>query len=50
MILGGAVLSRLAHGRYAFLIGVATLDLTIAVALVGSSYVFWQRQSPRRSR
>ncbi len=43
MILLGAVLSRMAHGHYAFLIGVAALDFSIAMALLGSSYVFWQR-------
>ena len=42
MIATGATLSRLAHGSYPFLIGVALLDLSIAVALLGSSYVFWQ--------
>ena len=43
MITTGAVLSRLAHGRYPFLIGVALLDLSIAVALLGSSYTFWPK-------
>lgn len=42
MIATGATLSQLAHGHYPFLIGVALLDLSIAVALLGSSYVFWQ--------
>jgi hypothetical protein len=42
MILTGAALSKLAHGNYTFLLGVAGLDLTIAIALLGSSYVFWQ--------
>jgi hypothetical protein len=42
MILTGATLSFLAHGSYPFLLGVAGLDLTIAVALLGSSYVFWK--------
>jgi hypothetical protein len=45
MILGGATLSRLAHNNYAFLIGVAVLDLSIAVALLGSSYVFWKQEA-----
>jgi hypothetical protein len=44
MALGGGTLSRLAHGNYPFLIGVAALDLSIAVALLGSSYVFWIRR------
>lgn len=43
MIFTGVTLSRLAHGNYWFLIGVATLDLSIAMALLGSSYIFWQR-------
>jgi len=41
MILAGITLSQLAHNHYPFLIGVAILDFTIAIALVGSSYVFW---------
>jgi hypothetical protein len=41
MILVGTTLSRLAHNHYAFLIAVAVLDLGIAIALLGSSYVFW---------
>ncbi len=40
MIMTGAVLSEAAHNNYPFLIGVATLDFSIAVALLGSSYVF----------
>lgn len=43
MILIGAALSNLAHGNYPFLLGIAALDLTIAMALFGSSYVFWKR-------
>lgn len=42
MILTGAALSRLAHGQYAFLIGVVILDLSLAIGLLGSSYVFWK--------
>ena len=42
MILTGATLSYQAHGNYPFLLGVAGLDLAIAVALLGSSYVFWK--------
>ena len=44
MILIGAALSNLAHGNYPFLIGIAALDFTIAVALLGSSYVFWKQE------
>ena len=45
MIVTGATLSRMAHDNYPFLIGVAVLDLSIAVALLGSSYVFWQQKA-----
>jgi hypothetical protein len=45
MIATGVTLSRLAEGQYLFLLGVAALDLTIAVALLGSSVVFWHRQA-----
>lgn len=43
MILLGMTLSRLAHGSYPFLLGVATLDLSIATALLASSVAFWRR-------
>ena len=45
MILIGVTLSRLAHNNYPFLIGVAILDLGIAIALLGSSYVFWKQRA-----
>ncbi len=41
MIAGGRTLSYLAGGNYSMLIGVAALDITIGVALLGSSYMFW---------
>jgi len=44
MILAGATLSRLAHNNYVFLISVGILDISIAIALLGSSYVFWKRR------
>ena len=44
MIFAGASLSRMAHGNYGFLIGVAIVDLSIATALLTSSYVFWTRR------
>jgi hypothetical protein len=44
MIFAGASLSRMAHGQYGFLIGVGILDLSIATALLASSYVFWKRR------
>lgn len=43
MIAAGMLLSRLAAESYAFLLAVATLDLSIATALVVSGRVFWQR-------
>jgi len=42
MIAGGATLSRLAHGNYGFLLGVAALDISIATALLASSYIYWK--------
>ena len=43
MIVLGISLSRGAHHHYAFLLCVAALDLSIGVALMGSSYMFWKR-------
>ena len=43
MISTGVTLSRMAHGHYAGLLGVAILDLGISIALLGSSYVFWRQ-------
>ena len=40
MITAGATMSRGAHGNFPFLIGVATLDFSLAVALLGSSRNF----------
>ena len=45
MIFAGAALSRLAHGNYGALIAVAVIDLSIATALLGSSYIFWQQKA-----
>lgn len=45
MIASGATLSRLASGHYLFLVGVAILDISIAIALLGSSYIFWKRRA-----
>ena len=45
MIVTGATLSRLAHSNFAFLLAVAALDLTISVALLSSSIVFWQEKA-----
>jgi hypothetical protein len=45
MILTGAMLSRLAEGHYQSLIGVGALDLSLAIALLGSTIVFWQQRA-----
>ena len=45
MIMAGVTLSRMAHNNYPFLIGVAILDLGIAIALLGSSYVYWTQKA-----
>jgi hypothetical protein len=45
MILTGAASSRLAHNHYSLLLGVAVLDLGIAIALLGSSHVFWREKA-----
>jgi hypothetical protein len=50
MIVTGAALSRLAHGSYPLLIGVGALDLNLAVALLASSYVYWQRRAFSREQ
>ena len=42
MIATGATLSRLAHGNYLFLMGVAILDLSIAIALLSSSVLYFE--------
>lgn len=42
MILLGRYLSESAQGHYGGLLAVATLDLSLATALLGSSYIFWQ--------
>ena len=45
MVSAGAAMSRLAHGRYPWLIAVAALDLALAVALLASSTVFWREKA-----
>lgn len=45
MIVTGATLSRVADNNYIFLISVAILDISIATALIGSSYVFWKEKA-----
>jgi hypothetical protein len=45
MIATGATLSRLAHENYYFLIGLAILDFSIAIAMLWSSHVFWKQKA-----
>ena len=45
MIVLGIGLSRWADHRYAFSLYVAALDLSIGVALMGSSYMFWKKRA-----
>jgi hypothetical protein len=45
MIVLGGTLSRIAHYNYPFLIGVATLDFSLAVALLASSHTFWKQKA-----
>jgi hypothetical protein len=42
MIITGAILSNLVHGKYIMLILVGSLDISISTALLGSSYIFWK--------
>jgi len=44
MVILGVSLSRLAQDNYLFLIAVGILELSIAMALIGSSYIFWMRK------
>lgn len=45
MIATGALLSRLAYADPRYICFVAAVDLTIAVALLGSSWVFWRERA-----
>lgn len=44
MVVTGATLSRVAHGNYPWLIGVGIVDLSVGVALLVSSQLFWRRK------
>ena len=46
MVLLAAVLSRLALGSYPALLGVVMLDVSLAVALLGSARFFWTHPRP----
>jgi hypothetical protein len=41
MMTAGTTLSHLSQGNYPFLLAVAVLDFSVAVGLLGSSYVYW---------
>ncbi len=43
MILLGSFISRLAHGNYPVLITMATVEISLAIALLGSSNCFWKQ-------
>jgi len=45
MITMSVILSGLVHNNYIILISVAILDLSISIALLGSSYVFWKQRA-----
>ena len=45
MIVIGSTLSGMSHGNYPFLIGMVIVDFSLATALFGSSYVFWQQKA-----
>ncbi len=44
MVTLGAFLSRQAYGDYTMLIVIAAVELSIAIALLGSSHIFWREQ------
>jgi len=48
MIVIGSTLSRMAHGNYPFLIAMVILDFSLATALFGSCYVFWQQHDLKK--
>ncbi len=45
MIAAGVTLGRFANNNFAFLISTATLDLSIAFALFGGVYFYWQQKA-----
>ena len=45
MIMISIILSGLVHNNYILLISVAILDISISIALLGSSYVFWKQRA-----
>ena len=45
MIMMSIILSGLVHNNYILLLSVAILDISISIALLGSSYVFWKQRA-----
>ncbi len=45
MIAAGVTIGRFASNSFAFLIGAATLDLSISVALFGGVYFYWRQNA-----
>ena len=45
MIAAGVTLGRITNSNFAFLISAATLDLSIAFALFGGVYFYWQQKA-----
>ena len=43
MVLFGSYISHLAHGDYQMLITMAFIEISLATALLGSSYCFWKK-------
>ncbi len=50
MVILGSSLSYAAQGNFSFLIVMAILDFSLAVALLGSSYVFWVYKHPQSDK
>ena len=44
MIVLGNFISRHAHGNYSMLVTMALIEISLATALLGSSFCFWKKQ------
>jgi len=44
MVLLGSFISRQAHGNYSMLVTMALIEISLATALLGSSFCFWKKQ------
>ena len=44
MIVMGSFISRHAHGNYSMLVNMALIEISLATALLGSSFCFWKKQ------